>query len=977
MSDTSLVFNLVARDRTGEGLSKVRERFDSAAAGIGAGVATALGVGVAASLDMSAASNKLAAQLGVGPEKAADLAKVAASVYEGAWGDSIQTVNEAIRGVYQNIGDVSQVEGGLEGVTTKALALAETFDQEVGPTTAAVGQLMRTGLAKDANDAFDIISAGFGTSANKADDFLDVINEYSVQFKRVGLDGRTAIGLIDQAIDAGARDGDQVADAIGQFGELALAGGSAVETAFTSIGLNADTIKAKLQQGGKAGQQALQMTLDALRGTKDEQLRLNAATALFGDPGTVMGDALFAMDPAGAAAASGMDKAAGSTDRLVDTMGGSGAKALEEFKRKAMTRLAEVSGGFVQVAMTNQGVFLPLTYTLMGLAATVLVVRGAMATYSAVSALVAGANAIISASAWGVIGNWLRMNAVGLMAYARIAAGAVASALTTAAAWAGSALVSIGTWVLAVIRAAVVSAAQFAMMAARAVVWAATMAAQWLIAMGPVGWVIAILVGLVVLIVAKWDLVKQYTGMAWNWVWGKVRGAVSGVLAAVGWIARIPGQVAGYFNRMKIAAIQRAVALVVWMQGLPGQISRGIGSLGSLLYSKGVAVVQGLWNGIKSMGGWIRSQLISWARSMIPGPIAKALGIASPSKVTTAQGRWIARGLVAGLTGSAKQVKAASTKLADIVRDAMAPGKKRSKALGSISTGSAQLVRLANREASVAARLKTANTRLADLIKARDKLAADVKKGVLDAANITQNPTGGAVTADSILTGLQNKLQQAKQFAADLARLRKKGVRADLIAQIAQAGVEQGSAAATALAIADKGTIQQINATQGQLVTAAGQAGSVAGNAMYGAGIQAAQGIVKGLQKEQAAIEKQMLKIAQGMQKAIKKALGIRSPSALMADTVGRFIPPGVVEGIKQTSPQLDAVMRRLVRPELAGQPGTPLTTGMAPLAGGPAGGGVVVVRFEMAGADRDLLRLMRNIVRVKGRGNVQTAFGQ
>nr|WP_053211182.1 phage tail tape measure protein [Streptomyces antibioticus] len=977
MSDTSLVFNLVARDRTGETLSRVRERFDTAAAGIGAGVATALGAGVAASLDMSAANTKLAAQLGIGPEKAADLAKVAASVYSNAWGDSVDTVNEAIRGVYQNIGDTSQVEGDLEGITTKALALAETFDQEVGPTTAAVGQLMRTGLAKNADEAFDIITTGFGTSANKADDFLDTINEYSVQFKRVGLDGKTAIGLIDQAINAGARDSDQVADAIGQFGELALAGGSAVETAFKSIGLNADTIKAKLQQGGKSGQQALQMTLDALRGTKDEQLRLNAATALFGDPGTVMGDALFAMDPAGAAAASGMDKAAGSTDKLVDTMGGSGSKALEEFKRKAMTRLAEVSGGFVQFAMDNQGVFVPLTYTLMGLAGTVLVVRGAMATYSAVSALVAGANAIISASAWGVIGNWLRMNAIGLMAYARVAAGAVASALTTAAAWAGSALVSIGTWVLAVIRAALVSGAQFALMALRAIAWAATMAAQWFIAMGPVGWAIAVVIGLVVLIVAKWDLVKKYTGIAWNWVWGKVRGAVSGILAAVAWIARIPGQVSGWFGRMKDAAVQKALALVAWMRGLPGQISRGLGSLGSLLYSKGVNVVQGLWNGIKSMGGWIKSQLISWAKSMIPGPIAKALGIASPSKVTTAQGRWIARGLVAGLTGSAKQVQGAAIKLADIVRDAMAPGKKRSKAIGTVNIGASQLVRLANREVVVATRLKAANKQLADLIKSRDKLAADVKKGVLDAANITQNPSGGAVTGDSILTGLQTKLAQAKQFAADLARLRKKGVRADLIAQIAQAGVEGGSAAAAALASADKGTISQINSTQGQLVTAAGKAGSVAGDAMYGAGIHAAQGVVKGLQHEQAAIEKQMLMIANGMKKAIKKALGIRSPSTLMADQVGRFIPPGVVQGMKQTTPQLDAAMRQLVRPELASQARQPLTTGMAPLIGGPAGGGLVVVRFETAGAENDFHRLIRNITRVKGRGNVQVAFGQ
>jgi hypothetical protein len=661
---------------------------------------------------------------------------------------------------------------------------------------------------------------------------------------------------------------------------------------------------------------------------------------------------------------------------MAKTVGNSPASALEAFKRKAVTKLAEVSGTFIQFATDNQAVFEPLAYTLMGLAGTVLVVRAAMVTYSTISAVVAGANAIISASAWTVIGNWMRMMGIGLMAYLRIAAGAVASALTTAAAWTGSALVSIGTWILAVIRAAVTSSAQFLLMAARAVAWAAVMAAQWLIAMGPVGWVIAIVVGLVILIIAKWDTIKKYTLMVWDWVWKKIQAAAGYILDGIKRLAALPGLVLGYFIKMHLWAIQKAWDLVKWMAGLPGRLGRAVASLNSLLVSKGVAVVQGLWRGISSMGGWIKSKLLGWAKSAIPGPIAKALGIASPSKVTTAQGRWIARGLIVGMTGSTKQVKAAATKLADIVRDALGPGKKRSKALATINAGTSQLMRLANHESAVAARLKNANKHLGDLIKARDKLAADVKKGVLDAANITQNASGGPVTGDTILTNLQAKLAQAKQFAANLAQLRKKGVRSDLIAQIAQAGVEGGSAAATALATADKGTIKQINSTQAQLVSAAGQAGSVAGDAMYGAGIQAARGLVKGLAKEQAAIEKQMLKIAQAMSAAIKKALGIHSPSALMADEVGRFIPPGVVKGMQQTAPQLDAAMRQLVRPELSAARPRPLT-GMAPQMGAQSGGGTVVVRFETGRGVDDFHKLMRKITRVQGRGNVQVAFGQ
>ena len=666
MSDTSLVFNLVARDNTEQGLSSAQERFDAAAAGIGAGLGVALGAGVAAHLDMEAANSKLAAQLGLGSQEAADVAAVSADVYANAWGDSVDTVNLAIKGVYQNIGDVSEAEGGLEGVTTKALALAETFDQDLTMTTAAVGQLMRTGLADSAEEAFDVISVGLGTAADKSGDYLETLNEYSTQWRRLGVDAQTATGLLAQGLEAGARDADQVADALGQFGERALAGGAPVEEAFKNIGLNADTMAKMLGQGGESAEQALQMTMDALRGTSNEQTRLNSAAALFGDPANVMGDALFALDPASAAAAAGMDKAAGATDRLVEKAGGSTKSALESFKREALGKLADVAGGFIGFAMDNRGVFEPLTYTLLGLAATVMLVKAAMITWSAVSAVVAGANAIISASAWGVMGNWMRMMGIGLMAYARIALSATTSALTTAAAWTGSALVSIGTWIASVVRAAVVSAAQFVLMAAKAVAWAAVMAAQWLIAMGPVGWVIATIIGLVVLVIAKWDAIKGYTEIAWNWVMAQVRGAVNGVLEAVGWFGRLPGRVAGWFGDMKDAAVRKAQSLVDWMRGLPKRIGSAVGSLGSLLWTKGQDIVRGLLNGVKSMGSWLKDQLINFAKNMIPGPIADALGIGSPSKVMAeVVGRWLPPGIVQGAEAEAPAMNRALAQLVD------------------------------------------------------------------------------------------------------------------------------------------------------------------------------------------------------------------------------------------------------------------------------------------------------------------------
>ncbi|MBT2427253.1 hypothetical protein J7F02_16630 [Streptomyces sp. ISL-112] len=145
-----------------------------------------------------------------------------------------------------------------------------------------------------------------------------------------------------------------------------------------------------------------------------------------------------------------------------------------------------------------------------------------------------------------------------------------------------------------------------------------------------------------------------------------------GIRIAVDWIKRLPGfayaalaPLAGQLaararsalGSFKAAVVSKAGEAIAWMRGLPGRISSAIGSLGSLLVGKGRDVVRGLWSGIKGMGGWLRSQLISFAKNSIPGPIAKALGISSPSKLMArAVGRWIPAGVVEGIKGGAGAV---------------------------------------------------------------------------------------------------------------------------------------------------------------------------------------------------------------------------------------------------------------------------------------------------------------------------------
>jgi hypothetical protein len=445
--------------------------------------------------------------------------------------------------------------------------------------------------------------------------------------------------------------------------------------------------------GGGAAQGATQQIIDGLLGIKDPATQANTAIALFGTPledMNVQDIPAFLTSLKGASGA--MDGFSGSAQRSGDALRDNAGTALEEFKRKAMGQLTEVTGAFIKFAMDNRSVFEPLAYALAGLAATVLVVRGAMITYSAVSSVVSAAHTVMSASVWRVIGGWVRMSAVGLMVYARIAAGAVVSGVTTAAAWTGSALVSIGTWILAVVRAGATAAVQFVMMAARAVAWATVMAAQWLIAMGPIGWIILAVAALVTGIVVYWDQIKAFTLAAWDWVVGKLiwakdmmvnafmnftligllikhwssikNTAVSWWNATVNWVKGIPGRIYSLFlnwtlpglivkhwQSIKTGTINKATEMLNWVRGIPGRVKGALGNMGSLLYNSGSALINGFINGIKAKIGQVRnaaSSIVSAARDFFPFSPAKT-GPFSGRGYTTYSGQALVAGFQQGI----------------------------------------------------------------------------------------------------------------------------------------------------------------------------------------------------------------------------------------------------------------------------------------------------------------------------------------
>jgi hypothetical protein len=236
--------------------------------------------------------------------------------------------------------------------------------------------MIKTGMAKNADEALDILTKGFQDGANKADDLLEVMTEYGTQFRKFGISGQQATGMLSQGLKAGARDADTVADAIGEFSKLSLSGSKDVADGFAAIGLNVGDMEVAIGKGGKSANDALDLTLDKLRAIEDPVDREVASIALFGTKAEDLGEALYAIDPSGAVASLG--KVSGAAKTMADTLGSNPASALESFKRQAMNKLASISGVFAEFAMKNSSILMPVTFTILGVAAAITIVNGAI-----------------------------------------------------------------------------------------------------------------------------------------------------------------------------------------------------------------------------------------------------------------------------------------------------------------------------------------------------------------------------------------------------------------------------------------------------------------------------------------------------------------------------------------------------------------------------------------------------------------------
>lgn len=166
---------------------------------------------------------------------AADMEKYSQSImglYKEGYGDSLSSISDGMAIVKQSMKDVPTDK--LEEVTEYALTLEDAFGYDVAESMRAANSLVNQ-FGVSFSDAYDLIIQGAQNGLDQNGDLLDVINEYSVQFKNSGHGAEDMFNMLANGAATGVWSVDKLGDAWKEF-NIRVSDGTA-DKALQALGL--------------------------------------------------------------------------------------------------------------------------------------------------------------------------------------------------------------------------------------------------------------------------------------------------------------------------------------------------------------------------------------------------------------------------------------------------------------------------------------------------------------------------------------------------------------------------------------------------------------------------------------------------------------------------------------------------------------------------------------------------------------------
>lgn len=662
-----------------------------AAAALGAasavGIGAALGKGLEQGIDMDAANHKIAAQLGLSQKDSAAIGKIAGKLFADNYGDSIEDVNDAIatvKGAIQGIGTGK----ALQSATADALNFAKAMNVDVEGAAVSAGTLVQTGLADNASDAFDLLTA----AAQKAgpamtQPILDAVNEYSKHFQQLGIDGPQAMTIISSAASGGEIAIDKAADAVKEFGIRATdLNDTGAQASLKALGLNGQQMGDDLLAGGDKAKSATELIAQKLLAVQDPAKRAALAGGLFGTQIEDIGkNNLPGFLKGLAGSSSALGDVDGRAKKMGDTLNGSASAGIETMQRQwgqligsvgqkllpalnavldvinknpVVLQIAAVAFGILAAAVMGLSIATwamntallanPITWIVIGIVALIAAIVLLIVHWKEVAsflgtvwgaivgALVDGFNQI--AGFFGSV--WQGALDAFAAGWQQIASffGGIGAAIAGFFSGAGQWLMDIGRSILDGLYQGLLAYLSvinffYIQLPLKILGWLAA-AGTWLLSIGQ-----KVMQGFLSGVTGAWGAVS-------SWVQGVGGRIVSAVGAGTSWLLSTGRNV---INGLKSGITGTWSAVTGWLGGVGSKIIGAFSGAGSWLYSVGQNIVNGLLDGVRSLASTIGSFFLSLLPGWIVGPFKAALGIHSPSRVFRAFGRNIAQGIPLGL----------------------------------------------------------------------------------------------------------------------------------------------------------------------------------------------------------------------------------------------------------------------------------------------------------------------------------------
>ena len=365
-------------------------------------------------------------------EAAEQSAAVVKNVFAAGFGDSIDSVADAVIEVKKQLGELDAAE--LTNITQQVIVLDELFGIDMNETLRGADALMQQ-YGMTAQEAMNYIVAGTQHGLDKTNELGDNLSEYSGKFEQAGYSAQEYFQLLQNGLAGGAYNLDKVNGAINEV-TTRLADGT--------IGSQIDAYSAKTQnlfQAWQNGQATQKDVIDSIvadiKGCTGQQDALNLAAQAFG-PMAEDGNLTFissltsvgdTYNDVGNAAQHMIDQAntpmqdmASNANKVKESLEPLGAK-LVELANVILPILAAVLGAisgwfsslpgpvqsFIVILGVLLGVFIALTPIIAALAGSFGLFQSMLLPIIAVIAAVAAAITIIITviKNWGAITQWL------------------------------------------------------------------------------------------------------------------------------------------------------------------------------------------------------------------------------------------------------------------------------------------------------------------------------------------------------------------------------------------------------------------------------------------------------------------------------------------------------------------------------------------------------------------------------------------